>query len=404
MRNKTEKMKLSEYGTVREEALLAYLTNQLTTEERAEVELLLEKDAFAQEALDGLRQATAERVASSVGNINKKIAQRSGQKIGGRAIKLHWTNFAWAAVVLGLLLGVGFLMVNYVGSSNTKIAMNQPAAEPKVEKNAPKDDAANLIPEILVTTQSDSSAFAPAMDKAAEPATFAEASEDPQPSQMLQKAAKENIIGEAAPAAASGAGVTKVPVPAAVTREKQTLQAKTDAAPESKKPETAADKSNKPAVPKDENKDSKKTTVVAQRQALDEAEATGETTNKSTTAAGNEKITGIEAAMNNFNAGNYKKSAEQFNEIIKQQPNNADALYFGGISEYIVGNTKKSEKNFDQLLKEGTKFVEGSKWYKANILLKKGKTEEAKSLLNELANSGGSYRERAVKKISEIEF
>ena len=108
--------------------------------------------------------------------------------------------------------------------------------------------------------------------------------------------------------------------------------------------------------------------------------------------------------MKSFNGGDYKTSSEQFSEILKQQPNNTDALYFGGISDYINGNTKKSEKNFDKLLKDGTKFIECSKWYKANILLKKGKKDEAKKILDELANSGSSYKERAVKKRAEMEF
>ena len=112
----------------------------------------------------------------------------------------------------------------------------------------------------------------------------------------------------------------------------------------------------------------------------------------------------MDDAMKSFNSGDYKTSSDQFSEILKQQPTNADALYFGGISDYINGNTKRSEKNFDKLLKDGTKFSEGSKWYKANILLKKGKRDEAKERLDELANSGGSYKERAVKKRAEVEF
>jgi hypothetical protein len=106
----------------------------------------------------------------------------------------------------------------------------------------------------------------------------------------------------------------------------------------------------------------------------------------------------MDDAMKSFNSGDYKKSSGQFDAILSQQPSNADALYFGGISDYIIGNDKKSEKNFDKLLKEGTKFVEGSKWYKANILLLKGKREEAKKLLDELSQSSGSYKERAVKR------
>lgn len=406
MRNKTEKMKLSEHGTVREEALLAYLTNQLTGEERTELELLLENDPFAQEALEGLRQTNGERVGNAVGNINKKIAQRSGQKINGRGIRLHWTNFAWAAVVLGLLLGVGFLMVNYVGSSNTKIALNQPAEESNIDNHAAKEDAAALIPEIPVSANTDSTAFALSQDETSEAVTSSQETKLTQPDQVLQKTAAENTMADPAPVAASGAGSTKLPaLPAKpADKDKQSADPNAGAKPEAKSAEITGDTNKEATTPKEENTKNKKATTIAQRQVLDEAPAAGATTQLNAVAAPKEKHPTIEEAMNNFNAGNYKKSAEQFNEIMKQQPNNTDALYFGGISEYIVGNTKKSEKNFDQLLKDGTKFVEGSKWYKANILLKRGKIEDAKVLLNELANSSGSYRERAVKKISEIEF
>ena len=109
----------------------------------------------------------------------------------------------------------------------------------------------------------------------------------------------------------------------------------------------------------------------------------------------------LDDAMKTFNSGNYKKSSEQFDEILNDQPKNAEALYFGGISDYINEKTNKSEKNFDKLLKDGSRYTEGSKWYKANILLKKGKKDEAKKLLNELGNSNGSYKERALKKLQE---
>lgn len=51
MRHKTEKMKLSEQGVIPEEALLAYINNELTAEEKQELEKLLKDDPFAQEAL-----------------------------------------------------------------------------------------------------------------------------------------------------------------------------------------------------------------------------------------------------------------------------------------------------------------------------------------------------------------
>jgi hypothetical protein len=112
----------------------------------------------------------------------------------------------------------------------------------------------------------------------------------------------------------------------------------------------------------------------------------------------------VDEAMQSFNSADYKKASDQFDKILKQQPDNADALYFGGISDYINGKNSKSEKNFDKLLKTGNKYIDGSKWYKANILIKKGNSEEAKVLLQQLANTNGSYRERAVKRIAELGF
>ncbi len=107
-------------------------------------------------------------------------------------------------------------------------------------------------------------------------------------------------------------------------------------------------------------------------------------------------------AMQNFNAGRYKESSEQFETILKSQPNNSDAQYFGGVSDYLNGNLSKSEKQFDKLLKGGNRYTEGSKWYKANILIKKGKKEEAKKILQDLSNTNNSYKERATNKLKEL--
>ena len=59
---------------------------------------------------------------------------------------------------------------------------------------------------------------------------------------------------------------------------------------------------------------------------------------------------------------------------------------------------------FDKILKKGGLYADGAKWYKANILVKKGDIEHGKTLLQELSNSNGSYKERATKKLAEMGF
>jgi hypothetical protein len=59
------------------------------------------------------------------------------------------------------------------------------------------------------------------------------------------------------------------------------------------------------------------------------------------------------------------------------------------------------EANFDKLAKTGM-YPEGAKWYKANILIKKGRKEEAKPLLRDLINSNSSFKDRAVKQYEDL--
>src|SRR5579863_745268 len=105
---KKDIVNLSEQGVVTEEALVAYLHDKLSREEKQELEKLLEQDAFAREALDGLQQSgNKSTVTSSLSYLRKKVRERTGLK-EKRNLQIHWTNYAWAAVVLGLLIGIGF--------------------------------------------------------------------------------------------------------------------------------------------------------------------------------------------------------------------------------------------------------------------------------------------------------
>lgn len=429
MRHKTEKMKLSEQGVVSEEALLAYLNNQLTAEDKQQLEKLLADDPFAQEALEGLQQTNKATAAVALGNINKKVRERVGIK-EARMVKMHWTTYAWAAVVFGLLVGVGFLMVTYMGNNhNSPIAMNDPAQQQNINLLEEKKESPNLESATApVVTDSNAISIQPT-----------EMSNTPATLPTIAAADNNTQAPRLEPNAAGTVSKTIVPQTATNQQALSTGTATNATTGNSRynmnSTILADDKGTAPAAkPAAARPDLKQTATsnVQDNVSLDQMTAGGSKNDKKATeqnqkakekqVAGyttqpvvrgsiveNEEVDRVtvitmDDAMKSFNSQDYKKAGDQFGEILKQQPNNADALYFGGISDYINGNAKKSEKNFDKLLKEGTKYSEGSKWYKANILLKKGKRDDAKKLLDELANSGGSYKERAIKKKAEMEF
>lgn len=419
MRQKTDKIILAEHGVVREEALLAYLNNELGADDVQQLEKLLADDPFAQEALEGLKQTTRATATAAVVNINRRVRERTGAKESAGA-KMHWTAYAWAAAVLGLLVGIGFIMVTFMGNkTDGTIAMNEP----------PQQENVTLLPnqQPAATTQE----FVPAAGSADSTTTVTETPVGANggalaPAGNLSTALVNNGALAAAPAeqelkenAATGtanntgaykninaaddegtAPAQKPVVQPGTTVDNLSLRrgvrednnadrvANMNAAPTGAKSKAPA-----PELKKDKQQTATYTTQPVVRGSIMEKEETDRVT-----------VITMEDAMKSFNNQDYKTSSEQFGEILKQQPNNADALYFGGISDYLNGNTKKSEKNFDKLLKDGNRYAEGSKWYKANILLKKGKRDEAKKLLDELANSSGSYRERAIKKKAELDF
>lgn len=421
---KKEKLNFSERGVLDEEAMLAYLNNELTPEETQKFETLLKDDPFAQEALEGL-QSTQNKTAviASVANLNKKVRERSGIKEKG-GFNIHWSVFAYAAGLIGVLLGVGFGLVTYLGNHNEQVAMQ---TEQKTEQSLleQKPEQPNLVPanEQAVTdsavtalpANSVSGSTAPtgavvskllsdinateqsALRKNDEPVTLTKSTQGILSSTGSAGKASQTIVTNSTLTATSNNAASPAAVPASVALNEK-AKAKEELAQDERN-------TNKETTAKNEKKAAEKSGYAKDQNATKQNDDKAPTTQKvvrgsivETEELDKASVVTIDDAMRSFNGGDYKKSSQQFDEILRETPKNADALYFGGISDYINGNAKKSEKNFDRLLKDGSKFVEGSKWYKANILLQKGKKEEAKKLLDELANTGGSYRERATKK------
>jgi tetratricopeptide (TPR) repeat protein len=360
---KKDEVKLSDQGIVTEEALSAYLQNKLNPAEKQQLEKLLQEDPFAQDALEGLQNSSSQStVQASISNLNKKVRERSGLK-ERRRLKIHWVNYAWAAVVFGLLIGIGFIMVNSLNKKDNNLAVNGNKENMNTPVLTPKDTTAEYEKNKIVV--SDSLAAKPITDTV------------------------KNLTGSAPPASAKPlsnegkplAENTVSPVPAKATQTVTTA---------------ASGASQKPA----EN-------MAFAKNKADTSKSAAAAAYKSVQPVINDNrdvATLQDDAMKSFNSGDYNTAAENFDKILKREPDNADALYFGGISDYINGKTAKSENNFDKLLKKGNKYLEGSKWYKANILIKKGHSEAAKPLLQDLSNSNGSYKERAIKKLAEMGF
>ena len=62
----------------------------------------------------------------------------------------------------------------------------------------------------------------------------------------------------------------------------------------------------------------------------------------------------------------------------------------------------KAMKAFDNVIGSASSLKNNAKWYKASILVDKGKNAEAKTLLLELVNSNSSFKQSAQEKLDNL--
>jgi tetratricopeptide (TPR) repeat protein len=372
---KPNKIALTENGVISQEALLAYVEGKLDAASVQELEKMLQEDVFAQEALEGLRNAnTLSSVGTSVIAINNKLRDKTGLKDKKKAVGIdfHWANYAYAAVVFGVLIGCGFLIVNYLGNSNNTIAENKNQQNVEIQE-APAQTAETAS--VQDTTISSKENSQPLLDSVKMYETTV-ADE-----QKLEGVKNEKAKEEVSPAPAGS-------VTATVTTAKRE-----EAVAEAPKPAAAMTYRADDALESADGKASSREKKADAKSLSKEAESAKESDQK--------KSVNLEEAMTLFNSGEFKKAASKFDEELKVHPENAEALYFGGVSNYISGENNNAQQKFEKLIKKGV-YTDGAKWYKANVLLRKGNKEEAKQIIRELTNTTGSYKERAIKKYDEL--
>ena len=335
---KPKHINLTEDGVITQEALLAYAEGRLSDAERTQLDQLLRDDPFAQDALEGMRISPAPaEIPAAISSINTLLRERAGMRERKKkGIEIHWANYAYAAVVIGVLIGVGYVMIHIYSNKHEEIAMTK--AVPQAQESIP------IVEEKKKET--------PLVDTAA-----------------IQRSTDSTSVNPAALTVAS-TGATNGGTYAYSSSD--------------------ADKDQKPTA----------NTTADDKAAASNLEKMAPAT-KPSPAIGGEVAAQLGVARTFFEAGNYVDAEKRYNEILASQPDNADALYFGGISSYLNGSKGSGEANFDKLAKSGL-YPEGTKWYKANILLKKGKKEEAKKLLLDLVNTNSIFKDRAIKLYEEL--
>jgi len=337
MKSDSNKVNFSEETGITDEVLQAHLRGKLNSEQQTLFLQLLEQDEFAQDALKGLEERGI--AEETYQQVVKSIEARSGYKKEESVITFR---VLLAAASLALLMGCGWWLWQMNSQTET------------ISNNAPIQPV-----QPLALTTKDSMPQQPNVVGATDTAMLA----------MNQ------------PAESQSTDLIQTIIPQTASPEEKTVASSAEV--------QAEERAGAMAVAGDQITDKA------------EAPASSRAPQSRVMAADSRKEINREEAKRKLELRQYEKAGADYRQLLSEAPDDAELLYYGGICEYILGNNDQAEKHFDRLLQGKRGFTEGSLWYKANILLKKGKKDQGLDMLRNLAEKTGPYQERAKKKLQE---
>ncbi len=126
-----------------------------------------------------------------------------------------------------------------------------------------------------------------------------------------------------------------------------------------------------------------------------------ETETENTIAA--EKI--LKKGLKYFNAENYRKSINEFQALLDNNPNDINALFYSALALFRTEKYEAAIKNLLAVLNSNNDvFHPEAKWNLALLYVKIGEEQTAKKILQEIANEKGFYAQDAEKLLNGFSY
>lgn len=380
-------IRLFRNGNLSPEALQAFVQGSLSPDERRQVDEFLSKDPFAQEALEGLQAMPQVDLIGETKSLNQQISAKAGLK-SGTASLAPWMRWMAAAAMLFLLVLLGYLVPRWMETQNTPIA---------AERSAP-DALAEPAPGIP------SDGNLPAGSKM----DAVEIKKEEEMVPVQEENNRELSTNE------SGEGVVlpttavkdQTPLTADLAKaDKKQAESKSALSDKYEEKPAVASSGAVPGMAQEENANKAVAVSASRYKSLESVQTDAVVVRESSQLSESDaepSESGMEKAMDLYNQKKFAESARAFDQLIQSGGKNSEAIYYSGLSHYVNNNYGTAIARFNQLIAENKRYRNGSIYYKALILIKTGKSAEAKPLLEELKQSGGSYRKKATEALEGL--
>lgn len=104
-----------------------------------------------------------------------------------------------------------------------------------------------------------------------------------------------------------------------------------------------------------------------------------------------------------YDRGEYRQALEQFRLSLDSDPENPTILFYSGNASLLLGETERAIGFFEEVLRLRKGWEVPSRWYLALAWLQAGDAARAAPYLRQLAESTGTYREKAAVLVRKLE-
>ena len=101
------------------------------------------------------------------------------------------------------------------------------------------------------------------------------------------------------------------------------------------------------------------------------------------------------SAFQLYDKGEYRKAIGGLQSALTRNPQNAHASFYLGLSYLALDQPDSAVRYLNKSYQGESALSEPAQWYLGLAYLKSGRTEEAKKVFKEIANTRGGYRDRA---------
>ncbi len=116
-----------------------------------------------------------------------------------------------------------------------------------------------------------------------------------------------------------------------------------------------------------------------------------------------ERIQALENGIKSYSEKDFATAVPSFQAVLKADPGNLDVLFYLAICQLETGDLAAAEAAFQQVASDGNSLYAGpAEWYHALVLLKLGRTVEAKSALEAIVKSQGDFAKKAAELLGQL--